>query len=186
MIMDEPSEQLERLRSRVETLTADEQERIDFAVLAGRNQDQKSRPLLYALLDDPSEDVRYYAVRALVLDAVDRGSAAEGRCWQLFDGDQSSRVRAMAAACLGSLHAHSKDRTAFMKLKEGIARATDSWEAEASLEALYHVLGRPPREWPAQRRILSGQSDATRDTAALLDEAADLERRYLRFAPDHT
>jgi len=168
------------LKAKVERGNATDQEKIDFAVLSGRRAETSSRHLLHMLSNDQSEDVRYYALRSLVLDSIDRTSNADTRCWELFENDPAARVRALAAACLGSLHFASKDRTIFARLKKRIGTTDDKQEAEAALEALFGVAGRPPTEWPTQRRILGGDfSGDPKDKDALGAEADDLEARFM-------
>jgi hypothetical protein len=154
-----------------------DQEKIEFSVAAGRRGEDSVKNLIYNLIDDDSEDVRYYALRALVLDAIDRTATARDVCWRLIDHDQSSRVRGLAAACIGSLYSASKDRMVFAKLQGRIAKAADRFEAESMVEALYSIAGRPPVEWPNVRTILAGQIDADPpEVATLVKEAAGLER----------
>jgi HEAT repeat protein len=169
-----------RLRQTVASGVATEQEKIDFAVMAGELNEVATRDLVYRLSSDESENVRYYALRTLVLESLDRSPAAEERCWQLFESDPNSRVRSMAASCIGSLRSASKDPATFKRLKRRVAEAADRFEAELVLEALYNIAGRPPREWPTQRRILSGRIGASPpEIDAQVSEAAELEKRYL-------
>lgn len=168
------------LRTKVARNIATDQQKIDFAVMAGELKETAAQELIYGLLGDRSEDVRYYALRTLVLESLDRSERAAAKCWKLFDDDSSGRVRGMAAGCIGSLLAGSKQPVAFARLKQRLAGAADEFEAELVLEALYNIAGRPPHEWPTQRRILSGRFGASPPgIEAQIREADDLERRFL-------
>jgi len=169
-----------RLQANVASGIATEQERIDFAVMAGELKEIAVRDSIFRLLTDDSEDVRYYALRALVLDSIDRSAVAEHQCWELFEHDPDARVRSMAAACIGSLRSGSKDTATFERLRRRIAEAADRFESEAALEALYNIAGRPPHEWPTQRRILAGRIGASPpEIAVQVQEADELEHRFL-------
>ncbi len=162
---------------------ATEQEKIDFAVIAGKEGHTAGADLLHRMTRDPSEEVRYYAIRALILDSLDRGAAAANRCWELFENDPSGRVRSMAVACLGSLLFYSMDRHAFEKIKARVSAAEDRFESESALEALYSICGRPPLEWPSVRRNMERRFGAIPpEIDVQVEEAISLEKYLLRDA----
>ena len=166
-----------RLLERVKRGEASTQEKIDFVTTLGRWQEIGAASVLRRLLTDVSEDVRYYALRTMVLDGVARDQDVESDCWRLIQFDSSGHVRGMAAVCIGSLHAGTQDYEVFSRLKARMPAAADRFEAESILEALYNIAGHPPAEWPTQRRILSGKIGASpAEMPELMDEAARLEK----------
>ena len=179
--MSDGQRDLEKLRVRIVEGVAGEQERVDFAIACGRSRSAAFLEDVYDLLCDDHEDVRYYALRALVLDSLDRGERVAEAARKVLHDDTSSRVRGLAASCIGSLYSGTKDRSIFRELRERLSKANDAYEAESVLEALYNIVGRPPAEWPTQRRILAGRIGARPPAISASEQEADeLWSRFLR------
>lgn len=140
--------ELLRLRNRLLAGIADEEERADFAALAGELGHLPSIPLLVSLADDPDEIVRYNAICSLVLRLGQRTPQVVELCWRRFDEDDDY-VGGMALACLSSIHFGSQDLAFFDRL-ERILRSpeTPPGVLETAYTGLFQVAGLPPTEWP--------------------------------------
>jgi vesicle coat complex subunit len=142
-------EELKILERKVTLGQATDQEKVDFAALAGRLASSVHVPLLLRLLGDEDSEVRYYALQSLVLDRLQADGEMLDRCWQILERDEDEYVRRMAASGIGSILAGSNDLAAFDRLKK-MMQATDSeWLRESLYSAMQRLAGAPAREWAA-------------------------------------
>jgi hypothetical protein len=140
---------LEELWRRIDLGTAEEQEKIDGAVLAGESHDSAFVPRLLSLLTDQSGQARYYALQSLVLDLKQKDDEVRDLCWNLLGKDSDEDVRAMAATCLGSIYLGTRSANAFHQLVRELKDPHQPSSVKGSLyTALFKVAGRPPLEWP--------------------------------------
>ena len=75
------SKRLDDLWRKIDLGVAEEQEKIDGAVLAGESHDSVFVPRLLSLLTDQSGQARYYALQSLVLDLKQKGGEVSELCW---------------------------------------------------------------------------------------------------------
>ena len=99
-----------------------------------RPRDPAATRALLSLADDPSPDVRYWAVRSLTgprADSSDVGSAAAQRTLMVALGDEDRRVRTEAVRALGTYN----DTQSFIQLAL-LLDDPDMWVAVNAAEAL--------------------------------------------------
>lgn len=164
---------LEILWERIHRGQAEEQEKIDTAVLTGTSGEARFVPHLRALLDDDSSLVRYYALQSLVLDLQQKNAEMAERCWNLLGGDPDESVRGMAAACIGSMHFGRRSIAVFRRLVAELKNPSQPPLAKSGIyNSLFELAGRPPSEWPGlQARLkLFEESDIDWEKVAWLED----------------
>lgn len=140
---------LRRMWEQVALGDASDQQKIDAAWETGRARANRYRKAVEQLLDDPEEQVRYYALQCLVLDLGQADDTMKARCWQFLRLDPDEDVRAMAASCLGSLYQGSRSVEAFNSLEiELHSQAQSPYVKGAIFRSLFAIAGRPAVEWP--------------------------------------
>ncbi|HEX4955563.1 MAG TPA: HEAT repeat domain-containing protein [Thermoanaerobaculia bacterium] len=148
---DVRSAALEQLWKRIEAARATDQERVEAAVLAGKLGDQLSIPRLKRLLDDPYEEVRYFALQSLVFDLKQKDTEVAERCWEMLiaDPDIDQLVPHMAASCLGSIYFGQRRKDVFKRMLGLLHDSELSAFVKGGVYTSVHQLaGLPPREWP--------------------------------------
>lgn len=129
---------------------AGSQEKIDLAWESGESKASEFAPQLRHLLRDHNEEVRYYALQALVLELREHDPEIQEVCWRLLEEDGDDDVRSMAARCLGRILSGSGDRETFSRLVQILKdQSQPSRVQRSAYEALFDLAGRPPREWPS-------------------------------------
>ena len=128
---------------------ADAQEKIEASWLAGESRETKYIEPLVKLLNDDEEQVRYFALQALVLDLQQIDKRAADLCWRLLNEDPDIDVRSMAATCLGKILFNSWSLENFHKLVDQLKGPGQTPHVKGAIyDALFKVAGRPPSEWP--------------------------------------
>lgn len=159
---------------RVQLGQASEQERIDAAFLTADQQARAFVPELKALLADESENVRYFALQALVLELKERTSEVAETCWCLLEADPDEDVRHMAAAGLGSIYFGQKRRDVFQRFAGQLRDEMQTGHVKGAIyNALHELAGLPPSEWPLTnfpRRVFE-ESDIDWGKVAALEDA---------------
>lgn len=149
-MMKEKNSSLDDLWQRIDQGLADEQERVEAAVLSGKSKDPRHASRLQPLLDDEDDQVRYYALSALVLNLQQKDAAMGKRCWSLLQQDPDEDVRAMAATCLGSIYFGARSAHIFRQLLAELKSPEQPLRVKDSIYGtLFAIAGRPPVEWPS-------------------------------------
>lgn len=164
---------LRDLIARVNSGSASDQEKVNAAAFIGKHRAHEGATLLWRLVEDPDEQVRYFALQSLVLDLGQKGARETALCWRLLEEDSARDVRGMAAACLGGIFHGSRSRMVFERLVKILKdEATPPRVAGSIYEALFRVAGRPVTEWPVnvqRERLLSDGGVDWRKVAELQD-----------------
>jgi hypothetical protein len=126
---------------------ATDQEKVEFAALAGRQESAAHAPLLWKLLQDEDSEVRHYSLQSLVLDLGQRDGAMLDRCWQFLEKDEDEDVRSMAATCIGSILFGSNDLATFHRRRK-LMETSSSYLQESLYTAMLQLAGAHPLEWP--------------------------------------
>jgi HEAT repeat protein len=159
--------QLELLWRNIADGAAPVQSKIDAAWVTGEMRAVKFIPCVEELLLDESEEVRYYALQCLVLDL--HQVEHEATCWRFLRDDSSDDVRALAAACIGSIYEHSFAKATFDSLESELHSASQSPEVKGSVRtALRTITGLVPTD-PASL------SSWTRPFGGAKDEWAEIQ-----------
>jgi HEAT repeat protein len=140
--------ELEGMWEQVALGGASDQQKIHAAWETGLARANRYRRAVENLLDDPEDQVRYYALQCLALD-LGQAADMQARCWQFLRLDPDEDVRAMAATCLGSIFQGSRSAEAFSSLEAELRNpAQSSYVKAAIFRTLFGIVGRPPAEWP--------------------------------------
>jgi HEAT repeat protein len=153
-----------------------DQEKIHAAWETGLARANRYRRDVENLLDDPEDQVRYYALQCLVLDLGQEDDDMQARCWQFLRLDPDEDVRAMAATCLGSIFQGSRSAEAFNSLEAELRNpAQSSYVKAAIFRTLFGIVGRPPAEWPGVLDKVRTFSGSEVEWARVASLKADLE-----------
>lgn len=172
--MSDQARELATLWKKLDAGQGSDQDKVDAAILAGKLEDRASVQRLQALLEDPYEEARYYALSALVHGIGHRDAAMKATCWRMLAEDPDPYVRMKAAGCLGSFYFGSDDLEAFERLKRVLQSGEHGMVKAIAYSSLFQIRGLPPSEWPdanlRQRRVFNDADVDWRRVAELEDE----------------
>jgi hypothetical protein len=167
---------LPNLWRKVQLGQASEQERIDAASLTAKRQARAFLPQLKGLLRDDSDNVRYFALHALVLGLKEETSEVTEVCWRLLATDPDEDVRHVAAAGLGRIYSGQRRRDVFQRLAQHLRSETQTGHVKGGIyNAMHELAGLPPSEWPLTyfpRRVFQ-ESDIDWGKVAALEDAME-------------
>lgn len=147
--LDAKRSKLRDLWRRIDAGESTPQDRVDALTLLGGLKDLSFVAKVLTLTSDDDDLVRYFALQTLVLDLGVKTSDVAGICWRFLTDDPDEDVRAMSAACLGSIFFGTRRLDVFRRLKDALQnRFLPSVVGGAIYDALFKLAGRSPTEWP--------------------------------------
>ena len=139
---------LGQLLSKIETGSADSQEKIDATYLLVQLDGAKAFKIVRNLVEDVDGNVRYFALQVLVMDMDIVNKEAENLCWKLLAADPDEGVRGIAAACLGKILYSSGNANAFARLKVLLENSDESNYVKKSIvDTMIELTGKLPPDW---------------------------------------
>jgi len=140
----EKRRELDLLLAKFSTGEAQAEERLRLAVVAGELRDAGTINIVLSLIEDPDEQVRWYAVNSLL--KIDRSSSVH-IFWDIFEKDPDEDVRSMAIACIGNSMIGSLDKSTFMRLKAALSRERSPLLKGSVYDSMLMVAAVQPSEW---------------------------------------
>ena len=176
----EKRRELDSLSLKFKCGTAQDEERLRLAIIAGELREKSRIDIVLRLTEDPNEQVRWYAVNSLA--RIDRSSEAVQIFWNIFEKDYDEEVRSMAIACIGTSLIGSLDKGAFMRLKTALTEESSPFLRRSLYDALLMVAAVQPSEWSSVKSIMSRQRDPHKFKVDWA-KVAELEEMILRENP---
>ncbi|MCD6415971.1 MAG: HEAT repeat domain-containing protein [Planctomycetes bacterium] len=175
--------------SRLEELLRDSphtEVRVAVANVLGKVGSEESIPALMGALDDPAENVRWFAVEGL--RKLDAGRAVP-RISEVLNKDESARVRAIAATTLGELGQVAGGPALCQALDDPVERvrekaisallqlAQDSYERMMPIADAFGKHGLPKESGEVLSRIISSFGDDEK----MKDQVAEARRKLAQI-----